>query len=156
METSWSSTCIMIQAPNEFLPNMKVEDLVLPFSKSPRTPKSHEWFARYDHFIFTFSWTSKGHISWFLWPNLMGFFPTNHIFPPLSKNINIMYQNLANQNGIFWLVSFKIQVWPIFDFCDLSVYTHFGHLGLIGIGICSMTKAQIEQHSTIYLPCALS
>jgi len=33
---------------------MKVEDLVLPFSKSPRTPKSHEWFARYGQIIFTF------------------------------------------------------------------------------------------------------
>ena len=116
METSWSQTYIMIQASNEFLPNMKVEDLVLPFPKSPRTLDSHVWLASYDQIIFTKSWTSKGHISQTIWPNLVGFFPINHIFPPLSKNINIMYQNLANQNGIFWLVSFKIQVWPKVDF----------------------------------------
>jgi hypothetical protein len=91
----------MIQAPNEFLPNMKVEDLVLPFPKSPRTLNPHVWLASYDRIDFRKSRTSKGHISQTVWPILVGFFPTNHISSPLSKNINFMNQNLANQNGIF-------------------------------------------------------
>jgi hypothetical protein len=33
---------------------MKVEYLVLPFSKIPRTPKSLEWFATNVQLIFTF------------------------------------------------------------------------------------------------------
>ena len=52
MESLDPQTYIMIQASNEFLPNMKVEDLVLPFPKSPRTLNSHVWLASYDQFIF--------------------------------------------------------------------------------------------------------
>ena len=48
METSSPQHYITIQASNEFLPNIKVEDLVLPFPKSPRTLNSHLWLASYD------------------------------------------------------------------------------------------------------------
>ena len=51
METSSPQNYIMIQASNEFLPNMKVEDLVLPFPKSLRTLISHVWLASYDQII---------------------------------------------------------------------------------------------------------
>ena len=109
MESLDPQTYIMIQASNEFLPNMKVEDLVLPFPKSPRTLNSHVWLARYDQINFKILWTSKGHISWTIWPILVGFFPTNHISSPLSKNINFMHQKSMDQNGIFGLVSFKFK-----------------------------------------------
>jgi hypothetical protein len=52
MESLDPQTYIMIQASNEFFPNMKVEDIVLPFPKSPRTLNSHVWLASYDQFIF--------------------------------------------------------------------------------------------------------
>jgi hypothetical protein len=42
---------IIIQDSNEFFPNMKVEDLVLAFPKSPRTLNSHVWLASYDQII---------------------------------------------------------------------------------------------------------
>jgi hypothetical protein len=128
METFWSSTCIMIQASNEILPNMKVEDLVLPFPKSPRTLNSHVWLASYDRIDFRKSWTSKGHISQTVWPILMGFFPTSHIWSPLSKNINFMSQNFTNQNGIFWLFSFKCK----FDQELTFWYKHFSNIWPIG------------------------
>jgi hypothetical protein len=51
METSSPQHYIIIQASNEFLSNMKVEDLVLPFPKSPRTLISHLWLASYDQII---------------------------------------------------------------------------------------------------------
>ena len=51
MESLAPQNYIIIQASNEFFPNMKVEDLVLPFSKSPRTPNSHVWLASYDQII---------------------------------------------------------------------------------------------------------
>ena len=51
MESLDPPNYIIIQASNEFLPNMKVEDLVLPFSKSPRTLNSHVWLASYDQII---------------------------------------------------------------------------------------------------------
>jgi hypothetical protein len=38
-------------ASNEILFNMKVEDLALTFSKSPRTSISHMWLASYDQII---------------------------------------------------------------------------------------------------------
>ena len=63
MESLDPQNYILIQASNEFLPNMKVEDLVLPFPKSPRTLNSHVWLASYDRIDFRNSWTSKGHIS---------------------------------------------------------------------------------------------
>jgi hypothetical protein len=43
---------IIIQASNEILSNMKVEDLALTFPKSPRTLISHLWLASYDQIIF--------------------------------------------------------------------------------------------------------
>ena len=52
METSSPQNYIIIQASNEFLPNMKVEYLVLPFPKSPRTLNSHVWLASYDRIDF--------------------------------------------------------------------------------------------------------
>jgi hypothetical protein len=51
MESSSPQIYIIIQASNEFLSNMKVEDLVLPFPKSPRTLISHLWLASYDQII---------------------------------------------------------------------------------------------------------
>jgi hypothetical protein len=51
MESSSPQNYIIIQASNEFLANMKVEDLVLPFPKSPRTLISHLWLASYDQII---------------------------------------------------------------------------------------------------------
>ena len=118
----------MIQASNEFLPNMKVEDLVLPFSKSPRTLKSHVWFARYDQFNFKNLWTSKGHISWTIWPILVGFFPTSSICSPLSKNAFIFHQNLTMQNAIFGLDFIKFQVWKKLTFG----IKHFQHIWPFG------------------------
>ena len=52
MESLDPQNYIMIKASNEFLPNMKVEDLVLPFPKSPRTLNYHVWLASYDQIIF--------------------------------------------------------------------------------------------------------
>ena len=78
-----------------------------PISKKSKNTQFPCMVGKYDQFIFKNSWTSKGHISQTIWPNLVGFFPTNHIFPPLSKNINFMSQNFTNQNGIFWPFSFK-------------------------------------------------
>jgi hypothetical protein len=51
MESSSPQNYIIIQASNEFLSNMKVEDLVLPLPKSPRTLISHMWLASYDQII---------------------------------------------------------------------------------------------------------
>ena len=153
METSWSSTYIMIQASNEFLPNMKVEDLVLPFSKSPRTSKSHVWLSRYDQIIFTKSWTSKGHISQTIWPILVGFFPTNHISSPLSKNINFMHQNLTMQNGIFGpnLINFKCGPKLTFWF---KYFQHIWPIGNCLEGHLRLAKAQnscsLLPHTTIW------
>jgi hypothetical protein len=39
------------EASNEFLSNMKVEDLALTFPKSPRTSISHVWLKNYDQII---------------------------------------------------------------------------------------------------------
>jgi hypothetical protein len=47
MESFAPQIYFMIQASNQNLSNMKVEDLDLTFPKSPRTQKSHVWFARY-------------------------------------------------------------------------------------------------------------
>ena len=137
METSWSSTCIMIQASNEFLPNMKVEDLVLPFSKSPRTPKSHVWLSRYDQIIFTNFWTSTSHISWTIWPILVGFFPTSSICSPLSKNAFIIHQNLTMQNAIFGrgFIHFKFDPKLTFWFIDF--------FSLWPIGLCLLCHLQL-------------
>ena len=127
MESFDPQTYIVIQASNEFLPNMKVEDLVLPFPKSPRTLNSHVWLASYDRIDFRKSWTSKGHISQTVWPILVGFFPTSHIWSPLSKNINFMSQNFTNQNGIFWPFSFKFKVWPRVDFLTQTFFQHLAN-----------------------------
>jgi hypothetical protein len=51
MESSSPQNYFIIQASNEFLCNMKVEDLVLPFPKSPRILISHVWLASYDQII---------------------------------------------------------------------------------------------------------
>ena len=51
METSSPQHYFIIQASNEFFPNMKVEDLVLPFPKSLGTLISHVWLASYDQII---------------------------------------------------------------------------------------------------------
>ena len=128
MESFDPQTYIVIQASNEFLPNMKVEDLVLPFPKSPRTLNSHVWLASYDRIDFRKSWTSKGHISQTIWPILVGFFPTSHIWSPLSKNINFMSPNFTNQNGIFWPISLKCK----FDQCLTFWYKHFFNIWPIG------------------------
>jgi hypothetical protein len=52
MESSSPQIYIIIQASNGILSNMKVEDLVLTFPKSPRTLISHVWLASYDQIIF--------------------------------------------------------------------------------------------------------
>jgi hypothetical protein len=51
MESLDPQNYIMIQASNEFFPNMKVEDLALTFPKSPRTLIYHLWLASYDQII---------------------------------------------------------------------------------------------------------
>jgi hypothetical protein len=51
MESSSPPNYFIIQFSEEFLSNMKVEDLVLPFPKSPRTLISHVWLASYDQII---------------------------------------------------------------------------------------------------------
>jgi hypothetical protein len=48
MESSSPQNYIIIQASNEILSNMKVEDLALTFPKIPRTLISHLWLASYD------------------------------------------------------------------------------------------------------------
>ena len=118
MESSSPQLYIIKKASNQIFPNMKVEYLALTFPKSLRTWISHEWLESYDQIIFTKSWTSKGHISQTIWPILVGFFPTNHISSPLSKNINFMYQKSMDQNGIFELDFIKIQVWTKVDFLN--------------------------------------
>jgi hypothetical protein len=52
MESFSPQIYIIIQASNEILSNMKVEDLALTFPKSPRTLISHLWLASYDQIIF--------------------------------------------------------------------------------------------------------
>jgi hypothetical protein len=51
MESDSPQIYFIIQASNEILSNMKVEDLVLSFPKIPRTLISHLWLASYDQII---------------------------------------------------------------------------------------------------------
>lgn len=104
METSSPQHYFIIQASNEFLPNMKVEYLVLPFPKSPRTLNSHVWLASYDQIILKKFWTSKGHNFQTIWPNWVRFFATSHIWCALSKYFITIHQKFTNQNGIFKVV----------------------------------------------------
>ena len=52
------------EASNEILSNMKVEDLSLPFPKSPRSWISNEWLRSYDQIIAKCAWNFK-------WPYLL-------------------------------------------------------------------------------------
>jgi hypothetical protein len=61
MESYAPQNYIMNQASNQNLSNMKVEDLVLAFPKSPRTLISHLWLASYDQIIFQKCLNSKYH-----------------------------------------------------------------------------------------------
>jgi hypothetical protein len=67
---------------------------------------------------------------------LVGFFPTNHISSPLSKNINFMYQKSMDQNGIFGLVLFKFKCGPKLTFW----IRHFCSLWPIGIHLRGYLK----------------
>ena len=140
MESSSPQIYFIIKASNEFLSNMKVEYLALTFPKSLRTWISHEWLESYDQIIFTKSWTSKGHISQTIWPILVGFLPPNHMSSPLSKNINFMSQNIANQNGIFEPSMCEIQVWPMVDFLNYAFLTLGANWNLLGILFAACTK----------------
>jgi hypothetical protein len=71
MESHAPQNYIMNQASNKILPNMKVEDLVLAFPKSPRTLISHLWLASYDQIIFRKCLNSKWHNFHMEWPNWM-------------------------------------------------------------------------------------
>ena len=51
MERSSPQVYIIMQASNEILYNMKVEDHALTFPKSPRTSISHMWLRRYGSII---------------------------------------------------------------------------------------------------------
>jgi hypothetical protein len=51
MERSSPQIFIIIQASNEILSNIKVEDLALTFPKRLRTSISHLWLASYDQII---------------------------------------------------------------------------------------------------------
>ena len=44
------------EASNEILSNVKVEDLSLPFPKSPRSWASDEWLRSYDPFTAKYAW----------------------------------------------------------------------------------------------------
>ena len=101
MESLDPQNYIIIQASNEFLPNMKVEDLVLPFPKSPRTLISHVWLASYDQIILKNFWTSKWDNFQTIWPNWVRFFATSHIWHALSKSFITFHQKSSNQNGLF-------------------------------------------------------
>ena len=137
----------MIQASNEFLPNVKVEDLVLPFSKSPRTLNSHVWLASYDQIILKKFWTSKGHIFQTIWPNCVGFFATSHIWCPLSKYVITIYQKLTNQNGIFevvWIISSRVKKWVL----KITNSNHFYHLQMIRKHVLDVCQGPIRSCNT--------
>ena len=54
--STWLSN---IKASNEFLVNIKVEDLYLSFSKSPRSWASDKWLRRYGQIISKCAWNFK-------------------------------------------------------------------------------------------------
>jgi hypothetical protein len=51
MESFSSQNYMSKNASNEILSNMKVVDLALTFTKSPRTRISHLWLESYDQII---------------------------------------------------------------------------------------------------------
>jgi hypothetical protein len=69
MESRAPQNYFIIQASNQNLSNMKVEDLDLTFPKSPRTLISHLWLASYDQIIFKNFGISKWHIFQTIRPN---------------------------------------------------------------------------------------
>ena len=127
MESFAPQIYIIIQVSNEFFPNMKVEDLVLPFPKSPRKLISHLWLASYDQIILKNFWTSKWHIFQTIWPNWVRFFATSHIWCALSKSFITIHQKSSNQNGLFpsaWIkkgVSWKMDFQNNHFQCILSI-----------------------------------
>jgi len=107
MESSSPQNYIIIQASNEVLSNMKVEDLALTFPKSLRTLIYHLWLASYDQIILKKFWTSKWHIFQTIWPNWVRFFATSHIWYDLSKSFITIHQKSTNQNGLFQVAWIK-------------------------------------------------
>ena len=126
MERSSPQIYIIIQASNEILSNMKVEDIALTFLKSPRTSISYMWLASYDQIIVKKFWTSKWDNFHTIWPNWVGFLATISIWHALSKSFIAFHQNSSHKKCIFkWInLNFGGKKGYFEKYAQFSLQTH--------------------------------